>query len=52
MLSIDNVETATLLDDKILFLEEAKAMGLAVPEFHKISCINDVIDLCRKGDWG
>lgn len=49
VLSIDNVETATMLDDKILFLEEVKAMGLAVPEFHKIACINDVIDLCKKG---
>ena len=52
VLSIDNVETATMLDDKILFLEEVKAMGLAVPEFHKIACINDVIDLCKKGERG
>merc|ERR1712106_1091815 len=49
VLSIDNVETADMLDDKILFLEEAKAMGLVVPEFYKISCCQDVTDLCKKG---
>lgn len=49
VLSIDSVETADMLDDKILFLEEAKAMGLAVPEFYKISCCQDVVDLCKKG---
>jgi len=49
VLSIANVETADMLDDKIKFLEEAKALGLAVPEFYKISCCQDVVDLCKKG---
>ena len=49
VLSIANVETADMLDDKIKFLEEAMAVGLAVPEFYTISCCQDVLDLCKKG---
>jgi len=49
VLSIDSVESADMLDDKIKFLEEAKSMGLPVPEFYTISCCQDVVDLCRQG---
>lgn len=49
VLSIDNIETADLLDDKIQFLEEARSMGLPVPSFYKIACCQDVIELFNKG---
>ena len=49
VLSIDSVDTANMLDDKISFLEDARSMGLPVPDFYQISSCQDVVDLQRKG---
>jgi len=49
VLSIDSVEDATMLDDKLLFLQKARDQGLAVPEFYKISCCQDVVALYKQG---
>merc|ERR1711872_223247 len=49
VLSIDSVETTEMLDDKLLFLQRARDTGLTVPEFYKISCCQDVVDLFKQG---
>jgi len=49
VLSIDRVEDATMLDDKLLFLQRARDTGLAVPEYYKISSCQDVIELFKQG---
>ena len=49
VLAIDSVEDATMLDDKLLFLQRARDTGLAVPEYYQISSCQDVIELYKQG---
>jgi len=48
VLSLDNVDVAEMLDDKISFLEDARTHGLPVPDFYQISSCQDVVELCRQ----
>ena len=51
VLSLDNVDVAEMLDDKISFLEDARTHGLPVPDFYQISSCQDVVELCRQSKY-
>jgi len=48
VLGPDTVQVTEMLDDKIAFLEEARALNLPVPDYYQISSCQDVIHLCRQ----
>jgi len=48
VLGPDTVQVTEMLDDKIAFLEEARALNLPVPDYFQISSCQDVIHLCRQ----
>ena len=39
VLAPDNVQVTEMLDDKIAFMEEARALNLPVPDYYQISSI-------------
>ena len=49
VMGINSRELVEMLDDKIMFLEEARKLGLSVPDFFTISSSHDVVKLCRQG---
>jgi len=49
VLAPGSVSTTAVLDDKILFMKEARALGLPVPEFHEITSCHDVVQLASTG---
>jgi len=49
VLSIDDVKTAEMLDDKLKFLNEARMLGLSIPQFYKIQSCQDVFALWERG---
>ena len=49
VLAPGSVSTPAVLDDKILFMKEARALGLPVPEFHEITSCHDVVQLASTG---
>ena len=48
VLAPDSVQTVEMLDDKVAFLEEARGLGLPVPDYYQISSCQDVYNLCRQ----
>ena len=48
ILGPDSVQVTEMLDDKIAFLEEARALNLPVPDYYQISSCQDVFHLCRQ----
>ena len=48
VLAPDTVRVTEMLDDKIAFLEEARALNLPVPDYYQISSCQDVVHLCRQ----
>ena len=48
VLAPDTVQVTEMLDNKIAFLEEARALNLPAPDYYQISSCQDVVHLCRQ----